>query len=147
MTIHELITKHEGRRNKPYKCPAGRWTIGIGHNMDANPLPPDIDYYLKQNGKITDDMVDHLFAVDLGHAVHDCHALFPDFDFFTENRRMALIDFLFQVGYRVGSRFVKTIAAINTNRWEDAAREMRISTWYQQTPIRAKEITEMIEVG
>jgi lysozyme len=26
-----LIKKHEGFRNKAYKCPAGVWTIGYGH--------------------------------------------------------------------------------------------------------------------
>jgi len=34
MTVYELITKHEGRRKKPYKCSGGKNTIGIGWNFD-----------------------------------------------------------------------------------------------------------------
>lgn len=26
-----MIKKHEGVRNKPYRCPAALWTIGVGH--------------------------------------------------------------------------------------------------------------------
>lgn len=36
MMITELLTKHEGRRRKPYKCSAGANTIGVGHNIDQN---------------------------------------------------------------------------------------------------------------
>ena len=27
----EMIKHHEGVRSKPYSCPAGLWTIGVGH--------------------------------------------------------------------------------------------------------------------
>jgi lysozyme len=29
----KMITHHEGLRNKPYRCPAKLWTIGVGHVM------------------------------------------------------------------------------------------------------------------
>jgi rare lipoprotein A len=29
----------EGRRNKPYRDSLGNWTVGIGHYLDAGPLP------------------------------------------------------------------------------------------------------------
>lgn len=32
----ELIKKHEGFRNKAYKCPADVWTIGYGHTSGVN---------------------------------------------------------------------------------------------------------------
>ena len=143
----EFITKHEGRKKRPYKCPAGKTTIGVGHNIDAKGLPKDIEAYLKKHGQITDEMVDRLLIIDIGHAVSDCKKLFPDFDKFTPNRKMALTDFLFQLGYNNASKFVHTVAAINTNRWEDAAKEMLDSDWARQTPNRAQEVTELIEVG
>lgn len=31
----ELIKLHEGLRLKPYKCPAGKLTIGYGLNLDG----------------------------------------------------------------------------------------------------------------
>ena len=38
----ELIAYFEGVKLKPYKCPAGLWTVGIGHLIgDGNTLPND----------------------------------------------------------------------------------------------------------
>ena len=35
-----LIKHHEGVRNRPYRCPAGLWTVGVGHLIgDGKSLP------------------------------------------------------------------------------------------------------------
>lgn len=147
MTIYSLLEKHEGRKHKPYRCTGGKRTIGIGHNFDDNPLPPHIADYLKKNGQITDDMVDELLETDILHATADCCVLFPGFDSFSERRKMALVDFVFQLGFNRARRFVHSIACINTGRWEKAGEQMRKSRWAEQTPNRAMEIIEMIEEG
>jgi lysozyme len=147
MTVSEFIEKHEGRRKKPYKCPAGKMTVGVGYNFDDNPLPPHIAQYLKKHGQITDAMIDDLLQCSISIAEDDCHDLFPDFDNFTENRKMALTDFVFQLGKTKASRFVNSIAMINTGRWEEAAANMLKSTWAQQVKKRAAEVTDLIEAG
>jgi lysozyme len=147
MTIENFIEKHEGRRKKPYKCPAGANTIGVGWNMDANPLPKTIADYLKKHGEITDDMINILLNISVSNAIKDCLDLFPTWDDISLNRRMALIDFVFQLGKTRASKFVHTIAAINTGRWEDAAENMKESAWFKQVPKRAQEITDLIEAG
>lgn len=75
MTICEFIEKHEGRQNKPYKCPAGFNTIGVGWNIDAHPLPERIAKYLKQHGEITDEMIDELLKKSLVRTYYDCKYL------------------------------------------------------------------------
>jgi len=147
MNAYELIEKHEGRKLKPYKCPAGKNTIGVGWNMDSNPLPKAIANYLSTNGKITDEMAEQLLKISINITINDCKTLFHGWKTFTENRKAALTDFVFQLGLTKASLFVKTIAAINTGRWEDAAREMEKSGWFYQVPKRAAEIVNMIEVG
>ena len=38
----QLIKHHEGIRNRPYRCAAGLWTIGVGHLIgDGKSLPPE----------------------------------------------------------------------------------------------------------
>ncbi len=32
--MKEQLVRHEGLRLKPYRCPAGKLTIGIGRNLD-----------------------------------------------------------------------------------------------------------------
>lgn len=147
MTVYELIEKHEGRRLKPYKCTAGKNTIGVGWNMDDNPLPPNIASYLAEHGEITDEMVNVLLKLSVMQADDDCQDLFDEFVQFSKNRRMALTDFVFQLGLTKARKFVKAVKAINECRWVDAAAEMRNSAWFKQVPDRAKEITEMIERG
>ncbi|MCP4280350.1 MAG: lysozyme, partial [Alteromonas sp.] len=34
--VAQLIAQHEGLRLKPYKCTAGKITIGYGRNLDDN---------------------------------------------------------------------------------------------------------------
>lgn len=35
-----MLAHHEGVRRKPYKCPAGLWTVGVGHLIgDGKQLP------------------------------------------------------------------------------------------------------------
>ena len=145
--LKKLITGHEGKRAAPYKCPAGAMTIGVGWNMDANPLPKRQRDHLKQYGFITESMIDELLNISIERAEGDCMRLFPEFEKFDETRRMALTDFVFQLGFTRASRFVHAIAAINTGRWEDAAAHMLDSAWAKQTRRRALKITEMIEIG
>jgi lysozyme len=147
MTLAEFIERDEGRRNKPYKCSAGRLTIGIGHNIDANPLPPDIRQFLAQNGYITEDMIDRLFETDVRHASADCKVLFPLFETFSQPRQWALISFVFQLGFTGAKKFTRSVKAINEERWADAAHFMMQSLWAKQTPFRAKRITRIIRTG
>ena len=147
MTLHEFIERDEGRRAKMYHCSANRRTIGIGHNIDANPLPPDIQQYLAQHGYITDEMIDRLFDTDVRHASADCKVLFPLFETFSQPRQWALISFVFQLGFTGAKKFTRSVKAINEERWADAAHFMMQSLWARQTPIRAKRITRIIRTG
>jgi lysozyme len=148
MTLYEFIESHEGRRRKPYICTGGKMTIGVGHNFDDNPLPNDIKKSLEQFGKIDDEQIDRLLNQDIRYAVHDCQVLFPSFNEFSDNRRMALIDWMFQLGFRGVRNFKKAVKAINAEDWELAARNMAESAWArEQTPKRAKEVIELIRVG
>ncbi|MFA5322819.1 MAG: glycoside hydrolase family protein [Smithella sp.] len=123
-------------------------TIGVGHNFDDNPLPNDIKKSLEQFGKIDDEQIDRLLNRDIRSAVHDCQVLFPSFNEFSDNRRMALIDWMFQLGFRGVRNFKKAVKAINAEEWELAARNMAESAWArEQTPKRAKEVIELIRVG
>jgi len=157
-SIESFIERHEGRRKKPYKCPAGANTIGVGWNMDANPLPKTIADYLKKHGEITDDMINILLNISVSNAIKDCLDLFPTWDNISLNRKMALIDFVFNIGKHRTGHFVNTVAAINTGRWEDAADGIRKSLYWKQLGgdppgtddgklERPEEIAELIEVG
>ena len=55
-----LIKHHEGVRNRPYKCPAGLWTVGVGHLIgDGKSLPADY------NRTFTTEEIDGILKSDL----------------------------------------------------------------------------------
>ena len=56
----KLIKHHEGVRNKPYKCPAGLWTVGVGHLIGDGRTLPD-----EWNKTFTQEEIDGLLKRDL----------------------------------------------------------------------------------
>ena len=145
--LKKLLIKHEGYKKEPYRCSANKLSVGVGHNVDANGLPEDIQAYLDENGFITDEMIDLLLETDISIAAADCRELYPNFDLFSDNRQMALIDFLFNVGRSTASSFKNTNRAINEERWSDAADNFTKSLWYKQVKNRAVTIVSMIRKG
>lgn len=85
-----LIKEFEGCRLKAYKCPAGIWTIGIGHTGLVNGKP------ITENTTITPLMAETLLAIDLQKfekCIND-NVKKP----LTQNEFDALVSFVFNVG-------------------------------------------------
>ena len=146
-TLEKMLERHEGRKLKVYRCPANARTIGIGHNIDAKPLPKTMADYLAEHGEITNAMADELLASDIAASKFSCGFIFPKFHAFTVARQNALIDFVFNVGVGTAQKFKKAIHAMNIGHWDTAAEEMLDSTWAKQVKGRAIEITDMIREG
>jgi lysozyme len=86
-----MIKHHEGVRPKPYKCPAGLWTVGVGHLIgDGKTLPPE------WNRTLSPDEVDSLLAADLRRFERGVLRLCP-VDL-TQGQFDALVSFSFNLG-------------------------------------------------
>ncbi len=142
-----MLRLHEGYRDMVYNCPAGKRTIGYGHNIDANGLPPAIADRLKADGKITLADAEALLDAGIQRAENDCRRLFPRFEGFSDQRKAALIDWLFNLGRGTAQRFTDSIHFINTAQWEQAADAMLKSRWAQQVGKRAVTVTDMVREG
>ena len=87
-----LIKHHEGVRNKPYRCPAGLWTVGVGHLIgDGKQLP---DGY---NKTFTDREIDKILKADLRRFELGLSKLLPNVPL-KQNEFDALISFCFNLG-------------------------------------------------
>jgi len=154
-----MLRVEEGKRNKRYKDSLGYWTIGIGWNIDATPLPTEIAAFEQINGYITDDMVNQLLDIQITWKLADCHKVWPAFDTFSENRQEALCDIMFNMGKGTILSFHHMNAWINQADpdWEGAADELKytdgktkshLSHWYQEVhAIRGEEIYNLILNG
>ena len=83
---------------------------------------------------------------DIGDAVRDL-SCYEFWEKASHARRVALINFRFQLGLIGFQKFRDTIAKLNAGDWPGAADAMMASRWAAQVPQRAKQITEMIRAG
>jgi len=87
-----MLAHHEGVRVKPYKCPAGLWTIGVGHLIgDGKTLPPD------WNRTFTLKEVYDLLATDVKKFERGVERLLPNVKL-SQNEFDALVSFSFNLG-------------------------------------------------
>ncbi len=86
-----MIIHHEGVRLRPYKCPAGLWTVGVGHLIgDGKTLPDD------WNRTFTMEEVNEILKKDLNRFEKGVLRLCPNG--LTQSRFDALVSFSFNVG-------------------------------------------------
>ncbi len=87
-----LIKHHEGVRNKPYRCPAGLWTVGVGHLIgDGKQLP---DGY---NKTFTSAEIDGILKSDLRRFELGVHKMLPNVPL-RQHEFDAIISFCFNLG-------------------------------------------------
>jgi len=122
-----MIKHHEGVRQKPYRCPARLWTIGVGHVLypeqgkikiderDGFPLRPEDDR------KFTMDEVDAILAADLQRFERGVERFVSVT--LTQGEFDALVSFSFNVG--LGTLQRSTLRAkLNRNDKDGAADEL-----------------------
>ena len=132
---------HEGLRLEPYKCSAGKLTIGYGHNMESSDTPITLI-----RGKITEDNADLLLNHDIMFAVKDVSFL-CDIEPLSEVRKAVLVDMAFNLGRSRLSKFKNMFAAIADGDFERAAYEMMDSRWSRQVGKRATFLAKRMETG
>lgn len=130
--IGKQLIEHEALRLKPYKCPAGKLTIGVGRNLDDVGISKREAIFLLDN--------------DIKACVEDLQSLFFDqFDRLPEKIQHVLIDMRFNLGPSRFRAFQKMIDAVRAESWQDMINEMKDSIWYRQVKSRADNLIRMIE--
>ena len=128
--LREVLTDHEGLKYKPYKCTAGKLTIGIGHNLDDRGVSPAV--------------VNLMYDEDVTEVVADLKIIFTDFDDLPYDIHIVLADMRFQLGANRFRKFRKMIAAVKQSNWPEMIIQMKDSDWYKQTTNRANDLISMV---
>jgi len=132
--IKAMLRKDEGLSLKVYKCPAGKKTVGYGHNIEARPLPQYIAFYLSEHGEITLEMAEYLLDMDITLAVEAAKKIImsPGWMWLTPNRRAVMVMMVFNIGAAGFLNFHGMRAAIAARDVEGVCQHMRSSKWYRQ---------------
>ena len=131
-SLEEQLILHEGMRLKPYRCTAGKLTIGVGRNLDDKGISELEALYL-----LWGDMQEVMEALD-GHDWY--RGLDPI-------RKKVIIDMAFNLGLGGLLQFKKMIAAIELSDYEEAAKQMLSSRWATQVGLRSMRLAEMMRTG
>lgn len=139
---------HEGMKLTVYTCPAGYKTIGVGRNLETNPLTaeeekacPDVAHGITKNGAM----------MLLRNDIHRCETeLSKNFTWFREldnERQYALLDMDFNLGLARLKKFRKMLVALENKQFDEAAAQCLDSNYARQVPKRANRIATLIRTG
>lgn len=125
----EMIKRHEGFRQYPYKCTAGKLTIGYGRNLDDVGISREEAEYLLEMD--LDKHTEELDKVITWAVPPDVYAV--------------LVDMHYNLGHERFMQFKNMLAALKKLDFKGAAKEMLDSKWAKQVPNRAAELANIME--
>jgi lysozyme len=132
--IKEQLVRHEGLKLKPYRCTAGKLTIGIGRNLDDCGISQSEAYIMLIN--------------DIMNCEKQLQAKIPDiYNGLDEVRKSVLLNMCFNLGINGLLGFKNTLAFVKAGDWERAANGMLVSRWAKQVGRRAIELSELMRKG
>jgi lysozyme len=127
----------EGKRKCVYKDSLGLYTIGIGRLVDDR----------KPGAGLRDSEMEFMLRNDIDDRIESLGKRLPWFQNLDDARRGVLLNMSFQLGVEGLLEFKRTLALVEAGKYEEAARNMLVSLWAQQTPERAKRMSEQMRTG
>jgi lysozyme len=140
LLIQEL-RRDEGVRYTPYSDTKGIPTVGVGHNLQAAPLPDGWSYPL------TDAQVNELLDGDLLNVYHDLDRNLPWWSTLSDVRQRVICNMCFNLGMNRLLGFKNTLAAMRQGNYGAAADGMLNSAWAAQVGARAQRLADMMRYG
>ena len=126
--LEQDLIRDEGERLKPYRCSAGKITIGVGRNLD------DVGISKHESRQML-----HEDVVRIGH---DLDRNFDGWRTLPDGVALGLANMCFNLGWPRLSGFRKMLAAIKAGDYNKAADEALDSKWAKQVGPRATRIAE-----
>ena len=139
--IFSQLTRDEGVRLHVYPDSRGFDTIGIGHNIDANPLTFDVSQgiTMDQALQILHDDVTRISA----KLFHDL----PWLNALDEVRQGVFINMAFNMGAVGVEQFHHDLADTQAGNYAQAGADMKASLWYIQVGARAQRLVQQMITG
>lgn len=136
MNIFTQLHRDESDIPYAYQDPLGYWTIGVGHLIDK-----------RKGGQLSDRIRQLILEEDVAAKQAELAQRLPWLADDNSPRYWALVNMAFQLGVDGLLEFKHMLESFKDGRYEDAARQALISKWAQQTPARAKRVSEQIRTG
>lgn len=132
----EQLKRHEGVKTHAYKDHLGYVTVGVGRCLEEG-----------VGVGLSEKEIDYLLLNDISRCAEELEGAFKWFASLDPVRRNAMINLCFNVGLPRLKGFVKALAAMEAQDYEEAAKEFYDSRWAKQVGNRAIEVCGMIRTG
>jgi len=139
--LNEELRRDEGVRYSPYFDTVNVQTVGVGHNMEAKPLPTLWKFPLN------DTQVNRILAGDLADVFDDLDRSLPWWRTLSYARQRVIVNMCFNLGLQGLLGFVNTLTFVKNGKYEQAARNMLASKWAKQVGNRSVRLAEMMRNG
>jgi lysozyme len=131
--LRAMLIRDEALRLKPYRCTAGKLTIGVGRNLDDRGISRAEALMLLEN--------------DIEATLDELERAFPWFRALTPARQAVVASMAFNMGGPVFRTFKKMHAALARGDYERAASEMKASKWAEDVGKRDDELVAIMRSG
>ena len=135
-TVTENLKTEEGFRGSVYQDHLGFWTIGYGRMVDEN-----------RNGRISEDEAEFLLHNDIIRTVKELDRALPWLAQMPQNVCDVIVELCFQMGLPTLLKFKITLQLIEDEKFNAAAEELLNSRFAEQTPARAKRLSERLQAA
>lgn len=128
--LKKQLILDEGLRLKPYKCTAGKTSIGVGRNLDDRGISQDEAAFLLDN--------------DIKAVEADLNRVLPWWKQMDDARQNVLANMCFNLGIARLVNFKNALEAMKRGDYEAAADHMKDSAWFKQVGARAERLVEVM---
>lgn len=131
--LKEQLLTDEGLRLKPYKCTAGKTSIGVGRNLDDVGISKAEAMVMLNN--------------DIDNCARDLDKALPWWRELDDARQNVLLNMCFNLGINRLLGFKKTLGLMQAKRYDAAAAEMLDSKWADDVGLRAARLARVMRTG
>ena len=131
----ESVKKHEGYKNHVYLYTRNKRTVGVGHLC--------VEDFWEDGKEYEESFLMDILQKDLQGAIDGAEDLCKDLKI-SDDAKILVIEMIFQLGKTGVSKFRNMWKALQEDppSYSVAATEMLDSRWANQTPNRAKEMSD-----
>jgi lysozyme len=159
--LHSQLILEEGLRLMPYDDATGRpvasmgicrgkLTIGIGRNLDGNPLTKMEQEIIGHDGRtrpITHEQALMLLDHDIANVCRVLDNSIPWWEYLDEIHARVLVDLCFNMGITKLLGFRNFLRNLRTGSYSAAADDLKDSLWYKQVGTRGVRLVAMMRTG
>ena len=131
--IADDLKNDEGWVPHAYQDHLGFWTVGYGFLVDK-----------RRNGRIPQPVADYWLNWEIDRIWERLSEALPWFDDLPEQVQRALVNMAYQMGVSGLLGFRQTLALLADGKYAEAADQAMRSRWAEQTPNRARRVTDWI---